>query len=194
MLSEDEVCVEEIKRRIAMSKNSMTRLDKIWRDRNISKATKTRLVRALIFPIFLYGGESWTIKARERQRIDAFEMWCWRHMLRIPWTDRRTNTSILKELNIRDRLSSICLKNVLQFFGHIARRDGNSLEKLIVVGGVEGRRGRGRSPTRWTDQIRAATGTSVVGAMRSAVCRERWRATIHNIMTTRREDGHDPQQ
>jgi hypothetical protein len=186
-------CVEEIKRRIAMAKNAMTRLDKIWKDRGISRATKVRLVRALVFPIFSYGGETWTIKARERQRIDAFEMWCWRRLLRIPWTARRTNTSILIELSITDRLSSLCLKQVLRFFGHIARRGEESLEKLVVLGGVEGSRGRGRAPTRWTDRIRAATGTTVVGAVRMAMCRERWRTLIHDVVTAERVPGHDPQ-
>ena len=179
-------------RRIGMAKNSMSKLSKIWRDRGITTATKMRLVKALIFPIFLYGVETWTIKARERQRIDAFEMWCWRRMLRIPWTARRTNVSILQELGIRDRLSSICLQRVLRFFGHITRRDHDSLEKLVVNGGVEGSRGRGRFPTRWTDQVRAATGSSVVNAIRAAESRERWRATVRRVMRERVE-GHDPQ-
>ena len=114
-------------------------------------------------------------------------------MLRIPWTAKRTNISILQELKIEHRLSSICLKHVLQFFGHIARRSEDNLEKLIVVGGVEGSRGRGRSPARWTDQIKVATGTSLVGAIRTAVCRGRWRAAIQTALK-REGDGHDPQQ
>ena len=104
------------------------------------------------------------------------------------------NVSILAELKIVNRLSSLCLKRVLQFFGHIARKEDNSLEKLIVVGRIEGSRGRGRYPTRWTDQVKTATGTSVVGAMRTAMCRERWRETIRSVLRTVREDGHDPQQ
>lgn len=126
-ISNDGSCVQEIKRRIAMAKDATTRLNGIWKNRGISNNTKMRLVRALIFPIFLYGVETWTIKARERQRIDAFEMWCWRRMLRIPWTAKRTNVSILTQLRIKERLSKTCHQRVLSYFGHIMRRGDNSL-------------------------------------------------------------------
>ena len=138
-ISNDGSCVPEIKRRIAIAKDAMTRLTNIWKNRGISNTTKIRLVRALILPIFLYGVETWTIRARERQRIDAFEMWCWRRMLRIPWTAKRTNVSILAQLHIKQRLSTICHQRILSYFGHIVRRGDENLEKLIIVGNVEGK-------------------------------------------------------
>ncbi|XP_077290894.1 uncharacterized protein LOC143914511 [Arctopsyche grandis] len=118
------------------------------------------------------------MKAADRRRIDAFEMWSWRRLLRVPWTDKRTNVSILEELKIKDRLSTICLKRILQFFGHIARRGEESLEWLVVVGSVEGRRARGRSPARWTDQVSAATGASTVASLRLAEFRTEWRQLV----------------
>lgn len=151
-----------------MAKGAMGKLTKVWKDRNITKNTKARLVRTLIFSIFLYGVETWTIKESERKKIDAFEMWCWRRMLRIPWTAKRANVSILNELSIKDRLSTTCYRRILQFFGHIARRDPDCLEKLVVVGSVEERRSRGRSPTRWSNIIKSVTGSSVTDALRSA--------------------------
>ena len=116
------------------------RSEGIWRNRAITINTKMRLLRLLVFPILLYGVETWTILSRERQRIDAFEMWCWRRMLRIPWTTKRTNLSILSQLKIKDRLSAQCHRHILIYFGHIVRRGDNSLEKLIVAGNVEGKR------------------------------------------------------
>ncbi|CAH2217690.1 jg26588 [Pararge aegeria aegeria] len=113
----DGSCVPEIERRIAMAKSAMIRLGSIWKNRGITFNTKSRLVRALIFPIFMYGVETWTIKARERQRIDAFEMWCWRRMWRIPWTAKRTNVSILAQLGVRVRLSSICYQRLFSISG-----------------------------------------------------------------------------
>lgn len=116
--------VPEIKRRIAKAKDVMTWLQNIWKNRGISFKTKARLVRALIFPIFLYGVEKWTIRERERQRIDAFEMWCWKRMLRIPWTAKRTNVSILSQLGIKTQLSTTtCLQRILSYFGHIMRKE-----------------------------------------------------------------------
>lgn len=134
----------EIRRRIQMSKSAMTKLNKIWKGRNICRKTKVRLV----FSIFLYGAESWTLRKTERAKIDAFEMWCWRRMLRIPWTARRTNVSILKDIGITTKLPTVCLQRILTYFGHIARRDPNNFEKLVVVGRVNEKRPRGRSPTR----------------------------------------------
>jgi hypothetical protein len=163
----------------------MTKLSKIWKDRSITIATKARLVRALIFPIFLYGAETWTMKARDQQRADAFEMWCWRRMLRIPWTARQTNVSILRWIGVEKRLSAICAERILRFFGHIARRDHNSLEKTIMVGRVEGSRGRGRAPARWVDQVKAEVGMTVAEAIRGAQCREGWRDIIREVMNRR---------
>ena len=173
-------CETEIRRRIGMAKSAMTRLNKIWRDRNISRNLKTKIVRTLVFPIFLYGAESWTLRAGDKDRVDAFEMWCWRRMLRIPWTARRTNASILQELNITTRLSSVCLERVLRFFGHIARRGEESLEKLIMVGRAPGVRPRGRSPKRWSDQIKLNIAPTLHGAVHLAGDRQTWKEIVHS--------------
>lgn len=122
-ISNTDSSESDIRRRIGLAKGAMSRLHKIWKYRSITKNTKMQLVQSLIFSIFRYGAETWTIKAADRKIIDAFEMWCWRRMLRIPWTVHRTTESILKELNIRNRLSSACLANILRFFERIVRRD-----------------------------------------------------------------------
>ncbi|CAH2210972.1 jg14263 [Pararge aegeria aegeria] len=184
-------CETEVRRRIGLAKSAMSQLHRTWKDRNISIKTKVRLVRALIFPIFTYAAETWTIKAADRQRIDAFEMWCWRRMLRIPWTARRTNASILRQLKITRRLSTTCLKRILEYFGHIARRDGDNLEKIVVTGKVEGKRPRGRSPIRWSDQIRTVLDTKVHTALNVAQSRVKWLKIVQKVVSGR---GHDPQQ
>lgn len=183
-------CTAEINRRITMAKSSMARLTKIWKDRAISLAVKTRLVRTLVFSIFLYGAETWTVLASGRKKIDTFEMWCWRRMIRIPWTAHRTNASILQQLKIKRRLSTIYLQRVLQFFGHISRRRKTSLERLVVTGGgeVQGRCGRGRSPTRWSDQVKRATGSSLYESLRRTEVREDWMLFVGRI-----GEDHDPQ-
>lgn len=180
----------EIRRRIGMAKSAMTQLNKIWKDRNITRRTKIHLIRTLVFSIFLYGAETWTIKATDRHRIDAFEMWVWRRLLRIPWTAHRTNISVLKELKIENaqRLSQTCLSKVLKYFGHIARRSDDNLERLIVTGKVEGKRPRGRSPKRWTDQIREQLDIPVNVALHQASDRSRWRRAVDSLRS------HDPQQ
>lgn len=172
-------------------KSAMTELNKVWRDRNITNRTKVHLVRTLVFPIALYGVETWTIKAADRKRIDAFEMWCWRRMLRIPWTAHRTNVSILKQLKLEktQRLSATCLRRIMQYFGHVARRDGNNLERLIVTGKVEGKRPRGRSPNRWSDQISKQLEMPISAALHQATERNRWRQLVEEI-----KRSHDPQQ
>ncbi|XP_071554988.1 uncharacterized protein [Temnothorax nylanderi] len=158
----------------------MANLRRIWEDKQITMNTKIALVRSLVFSIFSYGVETWTIKATDRRRIDAFEMWCWRRMLGIPWTARRTNVSILKELNITDRLSTICRRRVLQYFGHITRRNQDNLEKLIVQGKVEGKRPRGRSPSRWLDQIKDITGQPLQKNLREAEDRHCWKTVVRH--------------
>ncbi|XP_072934917.1 uncharacterized protein [Epargyreus clarus] len=191
-ISSNGSCEGEIRRRISMAKNAMSQLQTIWKDRNISTRTKTKLVRTLVFSIFMYGTETWTLKAADRKRIDAFEMWCWRKMLRIPWIAHRTNVSILKQLSIRTRLSTICLQRILEYFGHIARKSGDNLEKLMVTGKIEGKRPRGRSPIRWSDQVRTSLHTSVHDAMQTAENRSKWRDIIRTVLNTN-HGGHDPQ-
>ena len=134
-------CSNEIKRRLFLGRKAMTYLDSIFKSRDIILPTKVRLVKALVFPVVMYGCESWTVKKAERQRIDAFEVWCWRRLLRVPWTARRSNQSILK-INPGISLEGMMLKLKLQYFGHLMRRV-DSLEKTLMLGGIGGRRRRG---------------------------------------------------
>lgn len=168
----------EIKRRVAISRPALMSLKKIWADRDINKNTKQSGVQSLVFSIFLYGSESWTITSADRHRIDAFEMWCWRRMLRIPWTARRTNQSILNELGITDRLSTTCRKRILHYFGHITGTDEDNLEKFIGQGKVEGRKPRGPFPSRWLEQIKNFTGHPLQTNLRDSEDRQRWKATV----------------
>ena len=130
----------------------MTKLDSIFKSRDITSPTKVRLVKAMVFPVVMYGCESWTVKKAERRRIDAFELWCWRRLLRVPWTARRSNQSILKEISPGCSLEELMLKLKLQYFGHLMRRV-DSLEKTLMLGGTGGRRRRVRQRKRWLDGI-----------------------------------------
>ena len=189
LINDVGTCEAEIRRRIQMAKGAMTSLERVWKSRNIGKAIKIRLVKTLIFSIFMYGAETWMTRARDRARIDAFEMWCWRRLLRIPWTEHRTNISILAELDIEVRLSAVCMRRVLQYFGHVARRGADNLEKLFITGKVQGTRSRGRAPMRWSDQVKTATGLTLQEALRRAEDRVLWRETVQAVVV-----GHDPQQ
>ena len=130
----------------------MTNLDSIFKSRDITLLTKVRLVKAMVFPVVMYGCESWTVKKAERRRIDAFELWCWRRLLRVPWTARRSNQSILKEISPGCPLEGVMLKLKLQYSGHLMRRV-DSLEKTLMLGGIGGRRRSGRQSMRWLDGI-----------------------------------------
>ena len=130
----------------------MTNLDSIFKSRDIALQTKVCLVKAMVFPVVMYGCESWTVKKAERQRIDAFELWCWRRLLRVPWTAGRSNQSILKEICPGCSLEGMMLKLKFQYFGHLMRRV-DSLEKTLMLGGIGGRRRRGRPKMRWLDDI-----------------------------------------
>ena len=130
----------------------MTNLDSIFKSRGITLPTKVHLIKAMFFPVAMYGRESWTIKKDERQRIDAFELWCWRRLLRVPWTSRRSNQSILKEISPGCSLGGLMLKLKLQYFGHLMRR-ADSLEKTLMLRKIEGRRRRGQQRMRWLDSI-----------------------------------------
>ena len=135
-------CSREIKRRLLLERKVMTNLDSILRSREITLPTRVCLVKAMVFPVVIYGCESWSVKKAEHQRIDAFELWCWRRLLRVPWTARRSNQSILKEIGPGISLERITLKLKLQYFGHLMRRV-DSLEKTLMLGGIGGRRRRG---------------------------------------------------
>ena len=135
----DGDCSHEIKRRLLLGRKVMTNLDSIFKNRDVTLSTKVRLVKAMVFPVVMYGCESWTIKRAERRRIDAFELWCWRRLLRVPWTARRSHQSILKEISPGCSLEGLMLKLKLQYFGHLTRRV-DSLEKTLMLGQIEGRR------------------------------------------------------
>ena len=141
-ITADGDCSHEIKRRLLLGRKVMTNLDSIFKSRDITLSTKVRLVKAMVFPVVMYGCESWTVKKAECRRIDAFELWCWRRLLRVPWTARRSNQSILKEISPGISLEGMMLKLKLQYFGHLMRRV-DSLEKTLMLGGVGGRRRRG---------------------------------------------------
>ena len=151
-ITSDGDCSHEIKRCLLLGRKVVTNLDSILKSRDITLLAKVCLVKAMVFPVVMYGCESWTIKNAERQRIDAFELWCWRRLLRVPWTARRSNQSILKEIRSGCSLEGLMLKLKCQYFGHLMRRV-DSLEKTLLMGGIGGRRRRGRQRMRWLDDI-----------------------------------------
>ena len=159
-ITADGDCSHEIKRRLLLERKVMTNLDSILKSRYITFPTKVRLVKAMVFPIVMYGCESWTIKKAEHQRIDAFELWCWRRLLRVPWTARRSNQSILKEISPGCSLDGLMLKLKFQYFGHLMWR-ADSLEKTLMLGKIEGRRRRGWQRMRWLDGITDSMDTSL---------------------------------
>ena len=151
-ITADSDCSHEIKRHLLLGSKAMTNLDSRLKSRDITLSTKVHLVRAMVFPVVMNGCESWTIKKTERRRIDALELWCWRRLLRVPWTAKRSNHSILKEISPEYSLEGLTLKLKLQYFGHLIRRT-DSLEKTLMLGKFEGRRRRGRQRMRWLDGI-----------------------------------------